>query len=232
MARILSVVLLACGIASAASKGHVIGFGKPISAKWYVGPDEDHPVDLKIRALYVDSRLKEFAVGPAHDVSDHVFVVRQVFHLNDALSGEAEAPRWRWQRGGWLLVDRVTGHISAINLPEFDTYYSSASWYRDYVAYCGFGEDGKKAFAVVAQLGRRKAILKKPVDNVAVRDEKDHSVTTDLPDSGCEAPVWHRQPARITFVTKAGVATTYFIRGHDAGQAEENGDGNSQEDSQ
>jgi hypothetical protein len=32
------------------------------------------------------------------------------------------------QRGGWLLVDRLTGHVAPINLPEFDVLYSAASW--------------------------------------------------------------------------------------------------------
>jgi hypothetical protein len=48
-----------------------------------------------------------------------------------------------------LLVDRMTGHISAINLPEFDSCYSVASWYSDYVAYCGVSDDGKTLYAVV-----------------------------------------------------------------------------------
>jgi hypothetical protein len=74
-------------------------------------------------------------------------------------------PHWRWQRGGWLRVDRVTGRISQIPLPEFDPYYSTASWYRDYVAYCGVSEDGEKLFVIVAQLGRRKPIFKKALGN-------------------------------------------------------------------
>ena len=44
------------------------------------------------------------------------------------------------------MVDRLTGHVSAISLPEFDSYYSPASWYRDYVAYCCVSDDGKKLF--------------------------------------------------------------------------------------
>ena len=61
----------------------------------------------------------------------------------------------------WLPVDRLTGRVSQLNLPEFDPFYSTASWYRDYIAYCGVSEDGKKLYAVVAQVGRRKPILKK-----------------------------------------------------------------------
>ena len=49
----------------------------------------------------------------------------------------------------------------ADHLPEFDSFYSAASWYRDYVAYCGVGDDGKKTYAMVAQISRRKPVLKK-----------------------------------------------------------------------
>jgi len=65
------------------------------------------------------------------------------------------------KRGGWLLVDRVSGKVSQLSLPEFDPFYSTASWYRDYVAYCGVSEDGKKLSAIVMQVGRRKPVLKK-----------------------------------------------------------------------
>ena len=88
--------------------------------------------------------------------------MRRAFRVNDSLP-EDPSPRWQWQRGGWLLVDRLTGHVSPIKIPEFDGSYSAASWYRDYVAYCGVAEDGKKTFAIVAQIGRRKPVLKKPL---------------------------------------------------------------------
>jgi hypothetical protein len=210
----LSFILLA-GLSVGASKPHVIGFGKPISAKWFVGADESEPIELKVRPLYIDTRLKEFTVGPPHDVTDHFFVVRRAFHLNDALPEEGNAaPRWQWQRGGWLLVDRVSGHISQLALPEFDTYYSASSWYRDYVAYCGVSDDGKKLYAVVAQLGRRKPVLKKPLGKTLASDAETGSPNQDLPDSECPAPSWQRQPARVTFAPK-GQVFTYSIHGHD-----------------
>jgi hypothetical protein len=89
-----------------------------------------------------------------------------------------------------LLVDRLTGRVSQFNLPEFDPFYSTASWYRDCIAYCGVSEDGKKLYAVVAQVGRRKPILKKDAGEPAVADD---------PDSDCPAPVWERTPMRVTF---------------------------------
>jgi hypothetical protein len=202
------------GISLGASKPHVIGFGKPALARWFVGPDETQPLEIKVRPLYIDARLKEFTVGPPHDVTDRLFVVRRAFHLNDSLPEEGSAaPKWKWQRGGWLLVDRVTGHVSQLALPEFDTYYSASSWYRDYVAYCGLSDDGKKLFAVVAELGRKKPILKKSLG--AARDADSDPPLSNLPDSECPAPAWQRQPARVTFKPN-GKSLTFSVRGHDA----------------
>jgi hypothetical protein len=205
--RLLSVVTLLVSLpAFGAPKSHVIAFGKATSIKWLVGPAEDKALDLKVRALYVDTRLKEFTLGAPHDVTDRLFVVRRAFRLNDNLPEEsASAPRWHWQRGGWLLVDRVTGKISQITLPEFDPYYSTASWYRDYAAYCGVSDDGKKLYAVVAQLGRRKPILKKALGEAS---------GDDMPDSECSAPAWDRQPVRVSFTPEDGQKLTYSVRGH------------------
>jgi hypothetical protein len=192
----------------AATKPHVISFGKWNSIKWCVGPNEGKCLDLKARGLYVDGRIKEFTVDVPHDVTERLFVVRRAFRVNDSLPGDSAAtPRWVWQRGGWLLVDRVTGHISAMALPEFDSYYSVASWYRDYVAYCGVSDDGKKLFAVVFQVGRRKPVLKKTLG------EPD---ADDMPDSECPAPAWERRPARVTFAPDEDQKTTYTVRGHAA----------------
>jgi len=89
--------------------------------------------------------------------------VQRAYRLNDSLPDEpGSGARWQCQCGGWLLVDRITGRVTAIPLPEFDTHDSNASWYRDYIAYCGFSDDGKKLSTIVVQLGRRKPVLKKP----------------------------------------------------------------------
>jgi hypothetical protein len=198
--------LALCGTHTLAlPKLHVISFGKWTVVKWSVGPDEKNAVDLRVRALFVDTRLKEYTTGP-HDVTDRLFVVRRVFRLNDTLPQEsAAAPRWQWQRGGWLMVDRVTGRVTQIALPEFDAYYSTASWFRDYVAYCGVSDDGKKLFAIVAQLGRRKAILKKPLGEPGGED---------TPDSECPAPEWQRAPVRVSFVPEENQKLTYTVHGH------------------
>ena len=159
---------------------------------------------MKVRPLYVDTRLKEFTFGSPHDVTEEVFVVRRVVRVNDTLPQETTV-RWSWQRGGWLVVDRVTGHISQASLPEFDPDTSSASWYRDYVAYCGISEDGHKLSAMVMQLGRRKPILRKPLGE-ATSDEASGAE--------CAQPGWQRAPTRVSFVTHADQKFTFAVRGH------------------
>jgi hypothetical protein len=201
----LSLALLTAPLAGA-TKPHVISFGKWTAIKWFVGPDESNGMNLKVRALFVDGHLKEFTLGIPHEVTDRLLVVRRVFRVNDILPEESgPATRWRWQRGGWLLLDRITGRVTQINLPEFDPYYSAANWYRDYVAYCGVSDDGKKLYAIVAQLGRRKPVLKKPLGE---------ATAGDAPDSECPAPAWQRQPTRVTFEPKEDQKLTYAIRGH------------------
>lgn len=192
--------------AGAVTKVHVIAFGRWTSVQWITGSGTDKPVTLKIRALLVDGRVKEYSVGAPHEVTERLFVVRRVFRVNDSLPQDF-APRWQWERGGWLLVDRQTGHLSPINLPEFDVYYSPASWYRDYVAYCGVADDGKKTFAMVAQISRRKPVLKKPLSNDGIAEDA-------APDSACPAPSWQRGPVRVSFEPAGAVKQTFAIRGH------------------
>lgn len=203
---LVGAVLLTAA-AGAAPKVHVITFGKWTAVQWFAGPlPNDKPLTIKVRALVIDGRVKEYVLGAPHEVTERLFVVRRVFRVNDSLP-EDSGPRWQWQRGGWLLVDRVTGHVSAINLPEFDAYYSAASWYRDYVAYCGVADDGKKTYAMVAQLSRRKPVLKKELPSTGVVEDA-------APDSACPAPFWERGPVRVSFEPAGGSKQTFAIRGH------------------
>ena len=202
----LFCVLFCIPALGAGSKVHVIAFGKWTNAPWSPGMAEDKVLTLKVRALIVDGRVREYATGVPHDVTDRLFVVRRAFRVNDSLPEESEA-RWRWQRGGWLLVDRLTGHISPINLPEFDAFSSAASWYRDYVAYCGVSDDGKKTYAMVAQISRRKPVLKKALSNDGLAEDAG-------PDSACPAPAWQRGPVRVSFEVAGTAKQTFSIRGH------------------
>src|SRR5271165_6976067 len=152
---------------------------------------------LKIRALLVDGVLKEWTTGDAHDVTDRSFVVRRVIRLNDALPDDKPGPadkqgHWVWQRGPWLLVDRVTGHDMALKLPDYDPGVSQVSWFRDYGAYCGVTASGKSLYAVVAQLAARKPALAKKLAAFA-SDPKAQA------DRVCSVPEWQREPLRVTF---------------------------------
>jgi hypothetical protein len=120
---ILLALVFPAGAACGVSKPLVIGFGKWTTVKWCAGAEAANCVDLQMRALYVDGRAREFTLSAAHDITERLFVVRRAFRVNDNLPGDTAATRWVWQRGGWLLVDRMTGRISALALPEFDPYY-------------------------------------------------------------------------------------------------------------
>lgn len=173
--------------------------------KWLVGEDESQPIAVQIRPLLVDGRPKEFTVGAAHDITERTFVVQRMYRVNDSLEQEGSAPRWRWERGGWLLVDRVSGKLQAIPLQGFDPYYSTVGWFREYAAYCGLSDDGKNLFALVSQLGKRKPLLKKLIGD---------SGDSDMPDSACSAPIWQRAPSRATFEPKHVQKFTYTVRSH------------------
>jgi hypothetical protein len=161
-------------------------------------------IELKIRALRVDGVLKEWTTGDAHDVTDRSFAVRRVMRVNDALPGDAQA-KWSWQPGPWLLVDRTTGHVTALHLPDFDDEVSDAVWFRDYAAYCGVGATAKGGlFAVVAQLGARRAVVQQPLGKWP-----QESPASPV----CKDAVWQREPMRVTFQPTGGGPMTFDVVG-------------------
>jgi len=163
--------------------------------------EQQRPAELKLRALIIDGRTKEFVAGLPHEVTERTFVVQRVFRLNDSLPQESGKIRWQWRRGGWLLIDRLTGKVQSVSLSEFDPEFSLVNWFRDYAAYCGISDDGKKSFAVVSQLGRRKPLLKKSLVSSP-------ESTGDI----CPVPVWNRTPGRVTFEPKNETKFTYTVR--------------------
>jgi hypothetical protein len=190
-------VLAAAPSLSAARKPHVVVLGAARRVHYSKAGDPAGAAageeELKIRALMVDGALKEWTTGDAHDVTDRSFVVRRVLRLNDSLPGDKPAAgdkHWVWQRGPWLLVDRVTGHVVALKLPDYDPAVSQVSWFRDYAAYCGVTSSGKSLYAVVAQVAARKPVLAK---KLSAFDRESH------PDPACAPADWQREPLRITF---------------------------------
>lgn len=155
-------------------------------------PGED---SLKIRALIVDGQVKDWTTGEVHEVTDRTYVVRRAIRLNDSLPTDkpsAQREHWVWQRGPWLMVDRTTGHITALKLPDYEPGISQVMWFRDYAAYCGLTTSGKSLYAVVAQLTVRRPVLAKKLDGYDPA-----SAASGAP--VCIPPDWQRDPLRITF---------------------------------
>src|SRR5262249_12013484 len=209
-------IVLACS-AFAATKPN-IRFGAWMTVKLFVGPSESASRQIQVRALYVNAKLREFTTGEPHDVTDQMFVIRRAYRLNDALPEDdpKKVPVWRWQRGGWLLVDRHNGRISPLkNLPEFDPYYSNATWYRDYIAYCGVSEDGEILYAVVTQIGSKKPLVLKQLGAAHSKEE---------PESQCAPPRWQREPMRVTFEPVGSAPFTLQVHGRHIDAATERAD--------
>jgi hypothetical protein len=194
-----------------AKKLHAVALGAPRKVAYSKTGDPSGALNgedsLKIRALVVDGAVKEWTTGDAHDVTDRSFVARRAVRLNDELPGEKPAnahEHWVWQRGPWLLVDRVSGHVTALKLPDYDPGVSQVSWFRDYGAYCGLTASGKSVYAVVAQLAARKPVLAKKLEAFA-SDPKGQT------DRVCTAPEWQREPLRVTFHATGQDATSFDV---------------------
>ncbi|HUS18259.1 MAG TPA: hypothetical protein VMZ25_01295 [Terriglobales bacterium] len=185
-----------------AAKPKVVNFGRWLTVKWLVGAQEEKTLDLKVRPLLVNGEVKFFSTGESHDITQGLFAVREAHRLNDMLPSDS-TPRWKWQPGGWMLVSRPTAKISKLNLPEFDSFYSEAMWYRDFVAYCGV-TDGEKLYAMVVQVGRRKPVVKKLLGPAKLGE---------LPNSECSTPEWLRQPMRVVFQPAGGQKIIFNVRG-------------------
>jgi hypothetical protein len=93
-----------------------------------------------------------------------------------------------------------------LHLPNFDATVSNVVWYRDYAAYCGTGTTAKGGlFAIVAQLGARKAVAQKQVGDWP---QSNHFVPV------CQPARWERLPMRVTLQITAGEATTFDVVGN------------------
>ena len=212
--RAAALILAACALSqlagAAAPRVHAVTLG-PVRRVPYVAADvarearEDEAGTLRIRALTVDGKLREWTTGDQHDVTDRSFVTRRVLHVNDALPGEKNG-RWVWQPGPWLLVDRVSGRITALHLPDFDSSLSDVVWYRDYAAYCGVHTTvkGGGLSAEVWQIGARRAALQKVIAPWP-QPERVRPV--------CAPAAWQREPMRVTLRATGGDPVVYSVVG-------------------
>jgi len=217
-ARLLLLCLTAFNYASLPAHGfaskpkvHTVALGAARRVS-YTQPDAtadakaDETSSIKVRPLIVDDRQRDWTTGEEHDITDRTFAIRRALHINDALATDS-APRWIWQPGPWITVDRVTGHITPLHLPDFDPVVSSIVWFRDYAAYCGTAttaKGGGTLYAVVAQLGARRAVVQKTIGRWP---EPNHFIPV------CQPAKWQRQPLSVTIQPTGGEATTYTVVG-------------------
>jgi hypothetical protein len=113
------------------------------------------------------------------------------------------------------LVDRLTGHVTALKLPDYDPATSQVAWFRDYAAYCGITATGKSLYAVVAQIGVRKPVLAKKLSPF---DLENH------PWPICGLPDWQREPMKVTFHPNGREDAGFDLVGGSAALIEENDD--------
>jgi hypothetical protein len=190
---------------AAARKDHGVFLGavrhEPYSKEGDPSGAQPGETSLAVRALVVNGTLKEWTTGDAHDVTERSFVVRRAMRMNDSLPGD-QKEHWVWQRGPWLLVDRETGRITPLKLPDYDPGVSQVVWFRDYGAYCGVTPSGKSLYAVVTQLAVRKPVLAKKLSGF---DLGDH------PQPACTLTDWQRDPMRVTFHPAGRDAVSYDI---------------------
>lgn len=187
--RLRMLVPLFLAAAAGAGQGHVVAWGAWTSITLASGQQ------LKIRPILIDGRIKEYSTGAAHQVTENLWVARRVFRINNSLPEEtSKRPQWAWQLGGWMTVNSNTGHISELNLPDFDPHTSEVTWFQDYAAYCGATEDATVHYMLVFQIGKRKPILKK-----------------ELYGQSCTAPKWERDPSRVSFESAGGAKVSFLV---------------------
>jgi hypothetical protein len=204
---------------SAATKVHTVFIGSGKNVPYSIAGDPAGALpgekQLRVRPLLVDGKVKEWTSGESHAITDRSFVVRRVLRLNDSLPND-KVEHWIWQRGPWLMVDRVKGSVTALHLPDYDPAVSNVIWFRDYAAYCGLTASGKQLYAVVAQIAARKPVLAKKLSPWSPGENQPPA---------CAAALWQREPLRVTFQASGASAVSYDLVGLSAVLVED-GDGN------
>ena len=203
------LLLFSCAISAvAAPKSHSVTLGAARKVP-YTPPEAtaesraSEATTLRVRPLLVDGVQREWTLGDLHDVTDRSFTIRRALRLNDALPGETA--RWTWQPGPWLMVDRVSGRVTALHLPAFDPMVSEVAWFRDYAAYCGITTTVRGGLvAVVAQLGTRKAVAERVISKWPL---------AAAPHPACGAAHWQRSPMRATLQPTGGEPMTFDVVG-------------------
>jgi hypothetical protein len=63
--RLILALLVLTPVAHSASKPHIMSLGKPMPVKLLLGASEEKSVNITVRPLFLDTKLKEYTTGPA-----------------------------------------------------------------------------------------------------------------------------------------------------------------------
>lgn len=196
-------------------KSHSVGLGATRKVPYSVVGDpagaRPGETELRVRPLVVNGNVKDWTTGEVHDVTSRSFTVRRAIKLNDALPTD-QGEHWVWQRGPWLLVDRGTGHIAVVHLPDYDAAISNVVWFRNYAAYCGLNASGKQLYGVVTQLKVRKPVL---AEKLELWGAGSH------PTPACAPAVWQREPLQVTFQPNGAAPATFALAAQSAALTED-----------
>jgi hypothetical protein len=187
-----------------------VAFGEPLAVSLYLGPTARSEAQMEIRPLLLRGSIERFVTGQPHPLDERYFVVRTAYRVEDVAPEDPSGLRWQWARGGWVQVDRRSGRVRDLSLPDFDPYYSEAAWHGDYAAYCGLNKDADEVLAVVARAGSRRPVLRVRLGEAS---------GLEAPDSECTQPRWWGTPdgeTRVTFVPRDKSELTYGIHGDTA----------------
>ena len=121
--------LMAASDSPAAIKAHTVflGSGKSVPYSVLAIPPALSPPKSSYACVLLLSMTRS-GNGPPENhtpITDRSFVVRRALRLNDALPGD-KAEHWIWQRGPWLMIDRVKGSVTALHLPDYDPAVSTS----------------------------------------------------------------------------------------------------------
>ena len=105
--------------------------------------------------------------------------------------------------------------MAALKLPDYDPGVSQVAWFRDYAAYCGLTPSGKSLYAVVMQVGAKKASISRKL--AAFDPEKAASPV-------CAPAEWQREPLRVTFHPAGQEAASFEVAAGSAVLVEDAGD--------
>src|SRR5258708_8175423 len=110
----ISFLLLLAASASAAPRQHIIVLGKWQTVKTLA--DSGEASEVKVRSLIVDGRGKEYTSGPAHAVTDRLFVIRRAYRVNDVLPDDHQkTPQWISRLCRWITLYPSPRHIAHLN---------------------------------------------------------------------------------------------------------------------